>query len=76
MNAFIKGLLTGVFGVVVGLLITGSKNQNLDGIGYFQLSTTMDSNGFYVYETILDTQNNRIVSRKRVDYELYEKIEK
>ena len=71
MNSFTKGLLTGVFGVVVGLLLSGSRHQSS-----YQLSTTMEADGIYIFETILDTQNNRIVSRKRVDYELYEKIEK
>ena len=65
MNSFTKGLLTGVFGVVVGLLLSGSRHQSS-----FQLSTTIHD-GFYVYETILDTRSGKVVSREKVYHRLY-----
>jgi hypothetical protein len=68
MNSFTKGLLTGVFGVVVGLLLSGSRHQSS-----FQLSTTILSDGLFVYETILDTRSGKVVSRERAFYQLYKK---
>ena len=42
MNSFTKGLLTGVFVIVVGLVISGSNYQDgqLFGLGTYQISTT------------------------------------
>ena len=67
MNSFTKGLLTGVFGVVVGLLISGSKNQ--DGqVGTYQISTTTDSDEYnYIYETIIDTRSGEVVYRQSAE---------
>ena len=76
MNSFTKGLLTGVFGVVVGLVISGSNYQDgqLYGIGIFQISSTTDADGLYVFETILDTRSGRVVSREMVDRDLYKRV--
>ena len=81
MSSFTKGLLTGVFGVVVGLVISGSKNQEVqdygewekyrdkstDGIGTYQLSTSQDADGFTIEETIIDTRNGKVVSRQSIE---------
>jgi len=69
MNSFTKGLLTGVFGVVVGLLISGSKNQ--DGqVGTYQISVT-SPNKDDVFETILDTRTGKVISRGNIHYDSY-----
>ena len=72
MNSFTKGLLTGVFGVVVGLVISGSNYQDDYGIGKYQISTTATSS--WIYETILDTRSGRVVSREMVDRGLYKRV--
>ena len=69
MNSFTKGLLTGVFGVVVVLLLSGSRHQSS-----FQLSTTMEADGIHIFETILDTGTGKVASRERVSVRLYERI--
>ena len=86
MNSFTKGLLTGVFGVVVGLLISGSNYQvedygkwekyrvGSDAIGTYQISTTMDADGFYIRETIIDTRIGEVVSRESIEPKVYKKI--
>ena len=66
MNSFTKGLLTGVFGVVVGLVISGSNYQDDYGIGKYQISTTATSS--WIYETIFDTRSGRGISKKRFNY--------
>ena len=70
MNSFTKGLLTGVFGVVVGLVISGSNYQiGVSGVsqevGRYQLSTTMDGDGYHIFETILDTRTGKVKSRDK-----------
>ena len=82
MSSFTKGLLTGVFGVVVGLVISGSNYQEgqdlgkyekyrVKPVGRYQISITTDTS--WIYETILDTQNNRVVSRKRFNYDEFKR---
>jgi hypothetical protein len=66
MNSFTKGLLTGVFVIVVGLLLSGSRHQSS-----FQLSTTMEADGIHIFETILDTRSGKVVSREKVYHRLY-----
>ena len=76
MNSFTKGLLTGVFGVVVGLVISGSNYQDgqLFGLGTYQISTTTGDGAFVkkgnatqeavrIWETIIDTKTGEVVSR-------------
>ena len=72
MNSFTKGLLTGVFGVVVGLLISGSNYQS-EEVGRYQISTTTgdDSGTIKIWETILDTKTGEVVSRKKTYDDYY-----
>ena len=66
MNSFTKGLLTGVFGVVVGLLISGSNYQS-EEVGRYQISTDTDNDRINrIYETIIDTRSGKDVSRQMV----------
>ena len=73
MNSFTKGLLTGVFGVVVGLVISGSNYQS-EEVGRYQISTTTGDGAFVkkgnetqefgrIWETIIDTKTGEVVSR-------------
>ena len=71
MNSFTKGLITGVFGVVVGLVISGSNYQDDYGIGKYQISTTATSS--WIYETILDTRSGRVISKKRFNYDEFKR---
>ena len=71
MNSFTKGLLTGVFGVVVGLVISGSNYQDDYGIGKYQISTTATSS--WIYETILDTRSGRVISKKRLNWDEFQR---
>ena len=75
MNSFTKGLLTGVFGVVVGLVISGSNYQS-EEVGRYQISTTTGDGAFVkngkeiqrvvrIWETIIDTKTGEVVSRKQ-----------
>ena len=78
MNSFTKGLLTGVFGVVVGLLISGSNYQS-EEVGRYQISTDTDNDRINrIYETIIDTRSGKVVSRQMVKIYgptgLYEKV--
>tara|TARA_A100001011_G_C14056013_1_gene734026 strand:- start:187 stop:447 length:261 start_codon:yes stop_codon:yes gene_type:complete len=86
MNSFTKGLLTGVFGVVVGLLISGSNYQDeqdygefekfmVKPVGVYQISTSTRDESIGVYETIIDTRTGKVVSRQSVHFAFYEKIE-
>ena len=71
MNSFTKGLLTGVFGVVVGLVISGSNYQDDYGIGKYQISTTATSS--WIYETILDTRSGKVISKKRLNWDEFKR---
>ena len=85
MNSFTKCLLTGVFGVVVWLLISGSNYQvedygkwekyrvGSDAIGTYQISTTTgdDSGTIRIFETIIDTRSGRVISRKKTYDDYY-----
>ena len=42
-------------------------------IDRYQLSTTTDSQGMYIFESIIDTYTGEIVSRKRIDFKDYAK---
>ena len=71
MNSFTKGLLTGVFGVVVGLVISGSNYQDDYGIGKYQISTTATSS--WIYVTILDTRSGEVISKKRLNWDEFKR---
>ena len=73
MNSFTKGLLTGVFVIVVGLVISGSNYQS-EEVGRYQISTTTGDGAFVkkgnatqeavrIWETIIDTKTGEVVSR-------------
>jgi len=39
------------------------KGVNMDGVGTFQLCTTMTKDGNRVFETIMDTRTGEVISR-------------
>tara|TARA_B100001123_G_C14876623_1_gene854223 strand:+ start:389 stop:694 length:306 start_codon:yes stop_codon:yes gene_type:complete len=42
-------------------------------IDRYQLSTTTDGQGMYIFESVIDTYTGEIVSRKKIDFKEYAK---
>ena len=65
----LKGIIIGIGVVIVPLILMGTtlSNTNYDP-GNYQISTTGDigEHGLYVYETIIDTRDGKVISRKRI----------
>ena len=65
----LKGIIIGIGVVIVPLILMGTtlNNTNYDP-GNYQISTTgvVGENSLYVYETIIDTKNCKVISRKRI----------
>ena len=65
----LKGIIIGIGVVIVPLILMGTtlSNTNYEP-GNYQISTTGDigENSLYVYETIIDTKDGKVISRKRM----------
>ena len=65
----LKGIIIGIGVVIIPLILMGTtlSNTNYDP-GNYQISTTGDigENSLYVYETIIDTKDGKVISRKRI----------
>ena len=65
----LKGIIIGIGVVIVPLILMGTtlSNTNYDP-GNYQISTTGDIGEYslYVYETIIDTRDGKVISRKRI----------
>ena len=65
----LKGIIIGIGVVIIPLILMGTtlSNTNYDP-GNYQISTTGDigEHNLYVYETIIDTRDGKVISRKRI----------
>ena len=65
----LKGIIIGIGVVIIPLILMGTtlSNTNYDP-GNYQISTTGDigEHSLYVYETIIDTRDGKVISRKRI----------
>ena len=68
-NNLTTGILLGIGVIVFPLILMGTtlSNTNYEP-GNYQISTTGDigENSLYVYETIIDTKDGKVISRKRI----------
>ncbi len=73
----LKGIIIGIGVVIVPLILMGTtlNNTNYDPVNY-QISTTGvgGQNSMYVYETIIDTRDGKVISRERRSYKKYTQI--
>ena len=73
----LKGIIIGIGVVIVPLILMGTtlSNTNYDPVNY-QISTTGvgGHNSMYVYETIIDTRDGKVISRERRSYKKYTQI--
>ena len=72
----LKGIIIGVGVVIVPLILMGAtSNLNSSG-GWYQISTTGvgGEHSMYIYETIIDTRDGKVVSRERRSFKKYTKI--
>ena len=71
----LKGIIIGIGVVIVPLILMGTtlSNTNYDP-GNYQISTAcFGGDGVYVYETIIDTRDSKVISRNRAHYKTYTK---
>jgi hypothetical protein len=64
----LKGIIIGIGVVIVPLILMGTtlSNTNYDP-GNYQISTTgITEYSMYVYETIIDTRDGKVISRKKI----------
>ena len=80
-NNLTNGILIGIGVIVLPLVLMGTTYTNTDNeVGRYQLSTErgMQIEGLVkvwcIYETIIDTKNGEVISRKRIKLKEWEKV--
>ena len=72
----LKGIIIGVGVVIVPLILMGATSNTNNSTGHYQISTTGvgGEHSMYVYETIIDTRDGKVVSRERRSFTKYTQI--
>lgn len=68
-NNLLKGVIIGISLIITPLILMGTIDTNTsEEIGRYQISTSygdMEDSNSYIYETIIDTRNGKVISRNR-----------
>ena len=68
-NNLLNGVIIGISLIIVPLILMGTSDRNTsEEIGRYQISTSygdMEDSNSYIYETIIDTRNGKVISRNR-----------
>ena len=61
------GIIIGIGLIIVPLILMGAKSLSNMSEGTYQISTSYgsDSKDPYIYETIIDTRNGKVISRNK-----------
>ena len=74
-NNLLKGSIIGISLIIVPLILMGTSDINTsEEIGRYQISTSygdMEDSKSYIYETIIDTRNGKVISRNRESARYY-----
>ena len=68
-NNLLNGVIIGISLIITPLILMGTIDTNTsEEIGRYQISTSygdMEDSNSYIYETIIDTRNGKVISRNR-----------
>ena len=74
-NNLLKGVIIGISLIIVPLILMGTIDTNTsEEIGRYQIYTSygdMEDSKSYIYETIIDTRNGKVISRNRESARYY-----
>ena len=65
MKKYLMNSLAIIGGISLIILMCSAIKLNDNAIGKYQISTTYRDNGNYVFETIIDTETGKVISREK-----------